>query len=284
MKGKEDRKLLDGVWGQVPAKEITVILGPSGSGKTSLLNILSGRARTRGKITIDANVKLDKTPINPLDIEVRKKIAYVSQEESLQITSTPREAIKFSAKLRLPRDFSEENIEKLVDTMIVELGLEDCADTFIGGGLVKGISGGQKKRTSVGVELVVKPTMVFLDEPTSGLDSYSAVQVVKLLKKVANSGASVLFTIHQPPSEVFNTFDHLILLNKGRVMYEGEVNDIPSFFASRGKPLPDRFNPADWIMVSYQYENKSECQLKCCNFSSFVLVFIYGKANCTILS
>ena len=85
-------------------------------------------------------------------------------------------------------------------------------------------------------------------EPTSGLDSFSAIQLVKSLKKVANAGSSVLFTIHQPASEIFNSFDHLILLNKGRVMYEGEVRDVPTFFADRGQPVPRLYNPSDWIM------------------------------------
>lgn len=103
--------------------------------------------------------------------------------------------------------------------MLIELSLEDCADTYLGGPLIKGCSGGQKKRTSVGVELVTKPALVFLDEPTSGLDSYSAMQLVELLHKVAKAGSSVLVTIHQPASEVFNNFDSLILLNQGRIMY-----------------------------------------------------------------
>ena len=118
----------------------------------------------------------------------------------------------------------------------------------MGGALLKGISGGERKRTSVGVELVVKPAMVFLDEPTSGLDSFSAVQLCQVLKKVANAGASVLFTIHQPASEIFNSFDRLILMNKGRVMYQGAVNDVPAYFGERGHPTPPNYNPADWIM------------------------------------
>ena len=113
---------------------------------------------------------------------------------------------------------------------------------------MKGISGGERKRTSVGVELVVKPAMVFLDEPTSGLDSFSAVQLCQVLKKVANAGASVLFTIHQPASEIFNSFDRLILMNKGRVMYQGSVQKVPRYFADRGHPCPPNYNPADWIM------------------------------------
>ena len=106
---------------------------------------------------IGADVRLNNTQVDPTDIEVRKNIAFVSQEDSLERTSTPREAIKFSAKLRLPKTFTDEQLDELTSRMLEELGLAHCADTLIGGGLLKGISGGEKKRTSVGVEIVVKP-------------------------------------------------------------------------------------------------------------------------------
>ena len=94
--------------------------------------------------------------------------------------------------------------------------------------------------------------MVFLDEPTSGLDSFSAVQLCQVLKKVANAGSSVLFTIHQPASEIFSSFDSLILMNKGRVMYNGPVRNVAAYFGERGHPLPSEYNPADWIMTVAQ--------------------------------
>eukprot|EP00980_Cylindrotheca_fusiformis_P027786 scaffold22559_cov111-Cylindrotheca_fusiformis.AAC.25 len=247
-KDSSDIKLLEGVWGEVPEQKTTAIMGPSGAGKTSLLNILAGRAASRGRITIDAEIRLNNYIVDPKKIEVRQHIAFVAQDDSLQITSTPREAIYFSAKLRLPRDTEEKTLIKLTNKMLRELGLETCADTYVGGALLKGISGGERKRTSIGVELVVKPSMVFLDEPTSGLDSFSAMQVCQVLQKVARAGSSVLFTIHQPASEIFNEFDQLILLNKGRVMYQGAVEDVPDYFEARGHPLPPKYNPADWIM------------------------------------
>jgi len=248
-KGKEpERKLLQDVWGEVPVRETTAIMGPSGAGKTSLLNILAGRAQSRGALTIESDVRLNNYAVDPTNMTVRKLIAFVAQDDSLQVTSTPREAIRFSAKLRLARSTRESQLDKLVERMITELGLTSCADTIVGGALIKGISGGERKRTSVGVELVTKPALVFLDEPTSGLDSFSAVQLCQVLKKVANAGSSVLFTIHQPSSEIFNSFDHLILLNKGRVMYQGAVADVPNYFAERGHPNPPNYNPADWIM------------------------------------
>jgi ABC-type multidrug transport system ATPase subunit len=250
-KGKnalDDKKLLNDVWGEVPKKQTTAIMGPSGAGKTSLLNILAGRAKSRGALSIESDIRLDNYAVDPTEISVRKNIAFVAQDDSLMATQTPREAIYFSAKLRLPKSTTELQILSLVERMLEELGLTHCADTIVGGPLLKGISGGERKRTSVGVELVTKPSMVFLDEPTSGLDSYSAVQLCNVLRKVANAGASVLFTIHQPASEIFNAFDNIILMNKGRVMYQGSVPDVPDFFKERGHKVPKNYNPADWIM------------------------------------
>lgn len=171
-----------------------------------MLNIVAGRAASRGLIKIDADVRLNNFKVDPTNMKVRKHIAFVVQDDSLQVTSTPREALYFSAKLRLPRGTPEKNLVNLVNKMLEERGLEHCADTYVGGALLKGISGGERKRTSVGVELVVRPAMVFLDEPTSGLDSFSAVQLCQVLKKVANAGSSFLCTIHQPTSEIFSSF------------------------------------------------------------------------------
>lgn len=256
------KKILTNVWGEVPPGEVTAIEGPSGAGKSSLLNILAGRTTSRGNITVTADIRLDNYEVKPTKMKVRRQIAYVAQEDSLQITATPRESIRFSAKLRLPRSTTEEELDNLTDKMLTELGLTDCADTFVGGGLLKGVSGGEKKRTSVGVELVVKPAILLLDEPTSGLDSFSAVQLVSVLKKVANAGASVLFTIHQPSSDLFESFDNFILLKKGRVMYQGPAKDVPDYFAARGYVVPPRYNPADFVMNVAQIFSEDELEKK----------------------
>jgi ABC-type lipoprotein export system ATPase subunit len=154
-KGQPNKKLLSDVWGEVPSTETTAIMGASGAGKTSLLNILAGRARTKGRIKIEADVRLENYSVDPTDIKIRKSIAFVAQDDSLQSTATPREAIRFSAKLRLPRSTTESQLDLLTNRMIHELGLSGCADTIVGGPLLKGISGGERKRASVGVELVV---------------------------------------------------------------------------------------------------------------------------------
>jgi ABC-type lipoprotein export system ATPase subunit len=164
-KGKQ---ILNNVWGRA-SNETTAILGPSGSGKTSLLNILAGRITTRtANLTVESDITLDGVGVDPTSMQIRRQIAYVAQDDALHISSTPREAIHFSAKLRLPKAATTEELTSLTNTMLSELGLSECADTIVGGALLKGISGGERKRTSVAVELVTKPTLVFLDEPTSG--------------------------------------------------------------------------------------------------------------------
>jgi ABC-type multidrug transport system ATPase subunit len=130
-------------------------MGASGAGKTSLLNVLAGRASSRGHIRIEADVRLENYAVDPTNISLRKSIAFVAQDDSLQSTATPREAIRFSAKLRLPRSMTDEQLDTLTTQMLHELGLTACADTIVGGALIKGISGGERKRASIGVELVV---------------------------------------------------------------------------------------------------------------------------------
>lgn len=163
----KEKKILDDVFGEVPKSQVTAIMGPSGSGKTSLLNILAGRTKSNSSIKISADVRLNNFSVDPTDMDVRRKIAFVAQDDSLQITATPREAIKFSARLRLPKSLTDEELDTLTNRMLKELGLEKCSDTIVGGMLLKGLSGGERKRTSVGVELVTRPALVFLDEPTS---------------------------------------------------------------------------------------------------------------------
>lgn len=236
-------------------------MGSSGAGKTSLFNVLSGRARSKGRIQVPIRqnkISLGSfeegraTSIDPTsDMKVvRRMFAFVAQEDSLHDASTPRESLRFSAKLRLPRCTRDDDIDKLVNQYIDELGLSSCADSIIGGGLTKGISGGEKRRTSIGVELISNPSIIFLDEPTSGLDAFAARQVMNLLQKVAKAGNTVLFTIHQPSSSVFASFDRLILLNKGRMMYQGKTRDVAQDFERLGHVVPINYNPADWIVVS----------------------------------
>eukprot|EP00299_Pterocystis_sp_00344_P019144 c9525_g1_i1.p1 GENE.c9525_g1_i1~~c9525_g1_i1.p1 ORF type:complete len:599 (+),score=142.03 c9525_g1_i1:29-1825(+) len=243
---KMKKQILNTVWGKVPGGKVCCILGPSGSGKTSLLNLLAGRISRTSRNEMSGEVTINDNAIEP--VKYRRKIAYVMQDDALFPTLTPREALRFSAALRIPNSISKQQKESLVSSMIVELGLEKCADTLIGSALIKGVSGGERKRTSVGVELVTNPSLVFLDEPTSGLDSYSAHQCVDLLRKVGEAGSTVLCSIHQPSSDIFAMFDICILLRAGRIVYQGPVSGVVNHFGAAGFPVPINYNPADHIM------------------------------------
>lgn len=260
-KGEVVKHILQDVWGYANAGETTAIMGASGAGKTSLFSILAGRIRSKGNLSVEADITLGSYKIDPnKDLKARTLFAFVAQEDALHAASTPREALTFSAKLRLPKTTPDEEIEKLVDILIEELGLMRCADTLIGSARRKGISGGEKRRTSIGVELVSQPHIILLDEPTSGLDSFAAKQVMTLLGKVAHAGNTVLFTIHQPSSEIFNSFDRLVLLNQGRLMFNDSTLNIAEDFGAMGYPMPKNYNPADWILDVAQTEKIEELE------------------------
>jgi len=254
------KNILTKCWGSVPSGKVAAIMGPSGAGKSSLLNVLAGRSAPASGIHITGHVEVAGRKINP--VSFREKIAYVMQEDSLLATSTPREALEFSARLRLPDSTSKAAIQQIASRLLKNLGIEDCADTMIGGGLIKGISGGQKKRTSVGVELVTDPALLFLDEPTSGLDSFAASEMVGLLKQVSYSNAAVLCTIHQPSSDVFFLFDILVFLKDGQVLYNGPVNTVVEYFSHQGFICPSNYNPSDYIMFISQKHSFEELQQK----------------------
>ncbi|KAJ0084841.1 hypothetical protein Patl1_29555 [Pistacia atlantica] len=175
-------------------------------------------------------------------------VAYVTQENILLGTLTIRETITYSAHLRLPSTVTKEEITAIVEGTIMEMGLQDCADRVIGNWHLRGISGGEKKRLSIALEILTRPQLLFLDEPTSGLDSASAFFVVKILKNLAHDGRTVISAIHQPSSEVFALFDDLFLLSGGETVYFGEAKMASKFFAEAGFPCPTRRNPSDHFL------------------------------------
>eukprot|EP01036_Dinobryon_divergens_P026163 gene26163-34779_t len=250
------KKILSDCWGEVAVGQVCAILGPSGAGKSSLLNVLAGRQASSSKSFITGKVEVGGRVVDP--VAYRQHIAYVMQDDALLATATPREAITFSAYMRLPRAVSKEQITAMVDKLLADLGILECADVLIGGALIKGISGGQRKRTSVGVELITNPDLLFLDEPTSGLDSFSAFNLVTLLKNVAAKNSAILCTIHQPSSEVFFLFDKCIYVKQGRIFYQGRVDDIVNHFQELGHQCPENYNPSDFVMNLCQTETKED--------------------------
>jgi len=249
----KDPRILKGLAGTARPGEVVALMGASGCGKTSLMNVLSGRATSMGGHQVTANITVNGRAVSP--DELGPKVAYVMQEDSLTATATPREAFEFSARLRLPPSVTTDERKRMVDELITILHLEKCADTMIGNELIKGISGGEKKRVSIGVELITQPSILFLDEPTSGLDSYAAYSIINTLKDLARLGCTVISTIHQPSSEVFHLFDRVLLLTSGRLIFDGNVDGgagMSAYFHEAGYPVPPETNPADHAMFLMQ--------------------------------
>ncbi|KAL5538216.1 hypothetical protein UlMin_043886 [Ulmus minor] len=236
------RRLLDGLTGFAEPGRIMAIMGPSGSGKSTLLDTLAGRLS--GNAVMTGNILLNGKKTR-LDYGVA---AYVTQEDLLLGTLSVRETITYSAHLRLPASLSKEEIEGIVEATIMEMGLQDCADRLIGNWHLRGVSGGEKKRVSIALEILTRPRLLFLDEPTSGLDSASSFFVIQTLRNIALDGRTVISSIHQPSSEVFALFDILFLLSGGQTAYFGPANMAVEFFAKAGFPCPSRRNPSDHFL------------------------------------
>jgi len=252
VKVKDGRKeILKDVSGCLLPGKFTCILGPSGSGKTTLLNILSGRVRPGGKFdaqitgTIKLNGQVTETWNN------QHFFGYVMQEDCLFATENPREILTFAAKMRL-QGIKSSDIAPLVDNMLTSLGLQECASTMAGSQIIKGISGGQRKRTAIAAELITNPAITFLDEPTSGLDTAAAYKVVSVLKELAKADQSVMCTVHQPSSEIFELFDSAIFIARGQIVYMGPPSGIRSHFGAMGYQCPQDYNPADFVMFTLE--------------------------------
>ncbi|KAI3522817.1 hypothetical protein L1887_00867 [Cichorium endivia] len=236
------KRLLHGLNGFAEPGRIMAIMGPSGSGKSTLLDALAGRLAKNVVMAGDILLNGEKKKLS------YGAVAYVTQEDILMGTLSVRETITYSAHLRLPATLTKEEVQDTIEGTILEMGLEDCADRLIGNWHLRGISGGEKKRLSIALEILVRPRLLFLDEPTSGLDSASAFFVVQALKSVARDGRTVISSIHQPSSEVFALFDDLFLLSGGETVYFGEAKEAIEFFAESGFPCPIKRNPSDHFL------------------------------------
>ncbi|CDW80123.1 abc transporter family protein [Stylonychia lemnae] len=240
------QEIIKGVSGYAMPGETLYIMGSSGAGKTSLLNILSDRASNKAGTKLSGKLMINDK--NPLTQDVFGSIAgYVMQDDILFSYYSPRQALRFAARLKL-NNVPEEEQNSKVESLLQELGLRQCADTPIGDQQRKTLSGGERKRVAIGVELITDPSMILLDEPTSGLDSFKALQIVRLLNRQARKGKTVISTIHQPGSDSFALFDRLIYMCDGHIVYQGKASDVASYFKQINIPCPKFANPADFIM------------------------------------
>lgn len=251
---KEDRlkTILDSVSADMPRGTLTAIIGGSGSGKTSLLNVManrmgSSRIRTEGDTTFNGSADINSI-----------RSSYVMQQDILIPTLTVRETLQYSAELRLPPPTTRAERQNVVENVILELGLKECADTRIGTTTHKGCSGGEKRRTSIGVQMLGNPSVLFCDEPTTGLDATSAFQVMKTLKDLARDGRTIIASIHAPRSEIWGLFDRVVLLSRGSVLYSGPASMALGHFDECGYSIPPFVNPAEFLIDLAAYDSSSE--------------------------
>ncbi|CAK7221669.1 hypothetical protein SBRCBS47491_004607 [Sporothrix bragantina] len=244
------KQLLDKIFGFVQPGNLVALMGSSGAGKTTLLDVLAQRkdaGRINGSILIDGK---------PQGISFQRMTGYCEQMDVHEDTATVREALEFSALLRQPQAVPKSEKLAYVEHILDLLELRPFADALIGVPGA-GLSIEQRKRVTLGVELVAKPTLLFLDEPTSGLDGQSAYNIIRFLRRLVDGGQAVLCTIHQPSAVLFEAFDSLLLLAKGgKMAYFGETGKhsatVLDYFARAGAPCPEDTNPADHIVEVIQ--------------------------------
>ncbi|MEN3331206.1 MAG: hypothetical protein V7641_571 [Blastocatellia bacterium] len=263
--GRQHKKLIEDVSLTIYPSEIVALMGPSGAGKTTLMNALNGYTPlASGTVLINGQNLYQNYG------QFCGHLGYVPQDDIMHRDLTVKQALYYTARLRLPSDYSRADIEKRIADVMEKLSLKGTEDVIIGSPERKGISGGQRKRVNLAMELLTDPSVLFLDEPTSGLASEDAYNVMKVLRNLADAGKTILITIHQPSLEVFRMMDSLILINKdegavdpGRMVYFGPAYpDSIEFFNPNGTvsdsrrlgPSPDAVlhalmhgKTADWL-------------------------------------
>eukprot|EP00826_Nyctotherus_ovalis_P004756 TRINITY_DN1104_c0_g5_i2.p1 TRINITY_DN1104_c0_g5~~TRINITY_DN1104_c0_g5_i2.p1 ORF type:complete len:667 (-),score=156.46 TRINITY_DN1104_c0_g5_i2:175-2175(-) len=240
------RKILHNVSGIVKPGQFLAIIGASGAGKTTLLNYLSGKMlahnlKAEGETLI--NGKSTKTSRNYLEFT-----AFVQQDDVLMETLTTKECLQYAAKLKYSSD--PEKQKQRLEELLEELELNDIRDLRFGGAFQSGrtLSRGEKKRLSIAVELITNPSLLFLDEPTTSMDAFTAEKIVKILHKLKYKGRTIIATIHQPNTHIYNSFDQLMIMSLGRVIYHNVAKDAVAYFATIGYECPMTKNPADYFM------------------------------------
>lgn len=240
LKKGNSKVILNDVSGRIEPGQVTAVMGPSGSGKTTLLDTLADRLSTgerEGDILVNGAVRDENS--------FRAISNYVAQEDSLMGSFTVLETLRFSAALSLAKHIDGDEKERRVQKAIVDMGLTSCKDTIVGNLFRKGLSGGQKRRLSIAIELLSRPGILLLDEPTSGLDSSSTFQVIEHIVSLAKKGRTVICTIHQPSSAVYNMFSKVMLLVEGKTVFFGSPEQALMHFLELGYACPQYSNPAE---------------------------------------
>mmetsp|Transcript_2882 Transcript_2882/g.4386 ORF Transcript_2882/g.4386 Transcript_2882/m.4386 type:complete len:752 (-) Transcript_2882:226-2481(-) len=262
---------------KIHSGRLVAIMGGSGSGKTSLLNVICQRIRRPFKSDVSLTHWLSTffqdrvygtgtVTFNGVSLpksKLRHTIGYVVQFDRHMPSLTVYETFLFHAHMHLDNSLSLEEKQSIIYSVADSLGLVGCLNTYIGGNGVKGISGGELKRVSIGCELLLDPVVCLLDEPTTGLDSFTASRIIKVLRRLAHEeGKAVALTIHQPRYDIYDKFDDIILLSKGEVVWSGSRRRLLEHLNDLGYPCPKYYNPADFILEMSSIDLTNEKQEK----------------------
>lgn len=252
--------ILQSVTTQFRPGELNVIMGPSGSGKTSLLNSMAKRLHKSLTVGYELEGLMLYNGAIPTNGVIRSATCFVTQaDDALIPTLTVRETLQYAAQLRLPSWMSKEEKLQRTDDVLLKMGLKECADNVIGDESVKGISGGEKRRVTIAVQLLTDPRILLLDEPTSGLDVFTTQSIIQVLNQLAAEGRTVVMTIHQSRASIFYHFSHILLLaTGGHQVYAGKGEDMVPYFASLGYECPKATNPADFVLDVVNTDQRKE--------------------------
>lgn len=245
--------LLNDISGQAMRGEIMAIMGPSGAGKSTFLDALAGRI---AQGSLEGSVKIEGKQVTTSYMKMVS--SYVMQDDQLFPMLTVFETFMFAAEVRLPPSISRSEKQQRVYELLEQLGLQSATHTYIGDEGRRGVSGGERRRVSIGIDIIHKPSLLFLDEPTSGLDSTSAYSVVEKVKEIARNGSIVLMTIHQPSFRIQLLLDKITVLARGRLIYLGSPLALPAHLAEFGRPVPDGENSLEYLLdVIKEYDEST---------------------------
>ncbi|XP_030384180.1 ATP-binding cassette sub-family G member 4 isoform X2 [Scaptodrosophila lebanonensis] len=245
---KGTKQLLHEVCGQLRSGRLTGVLGPSGAGKTTLLNVLAG-FKVNG---VSGQFDLNGQPRDLLSF--RNMSSYIPQDFEMLSLLTVEETLRVSADLKLPTSTPLEQKQKIIDDIVDILNLQSCRRT-----LVRSTSGGERKRLSMGIELITNPPVMFFDEPTSGLDSVTSLQVMGYLQRLAHDGRIVVCVVHQPSSNLMRLFDDVLVLAHGELLYAGPQAEMLGCFQQAGYCCPNYYNPADFVLEVGSESSNQRC-------------------------
>ena len=263
---KQRKVILNNITTKIEPYQLTAWMGPSGSGKTSLMSVVAGLVNASSDLSSNGIIKVNQE----IGTIPKRFIGVVWQDDLLLSNLTVEENLYIAARLKTSNTISNDTVQAIVIETMKELNLYHIRNSLVGdplnlngGTTQRGISGGERKRVAVGMELVVRPSILLLDEITSGLDSTTAYNLMMTLQQLAHTkGHTIVVVIHQPRTTIYNLLDHLVLLSRGNIIYDGPPNQIRSYLEYHYEPLPPETGIADWMMdIVTSVEKKCELNI-----------------------